>query len=228
MTALPRLGLLGGTFDPVHLGHVEAARAAMARLALDRVLLLPSHVPPHRRLQPQASGFHRFAMAALAAQEVSGLEVSDLELRSTGPSYTARTLAALHGSGLAPAQLFFIIGADAFSEIATWFDYPRVLDQANFVVVSRPGHQHDEVLRRAPEVAGRVADARQAAAATTAAAARTAVILIDAATPAVSSTEVRRRLEAGEPIDDLVPAGVARHIARHHLYQPRPGGSPLA
>lgn len=228
MVGAARLGLLGGTLDPVHRGHVAAALAARDALALDRVLLIPSRVPPHRPAQPLASSFHRFAMAALAAQEADGLEVSDIELRATGPSYTAHTLAALHASGLAPSQIFFIIGADAFAEIATWFDYPRVLDAAHFVVVTRPGHRHDEALGRAPEVGARLADLRGHPHPPAGIPRNPAVIFLDATTPAVSSTEVRRRLGAGAPIDDLVPAGVARHIARHHLYQPPPGGNPLA
>ncbi len=219
MTMTGRLGLMGGTFDPIHRGHIDAAAAARDRLGLDRVWLLPSRVPPHRTAQPLASGYHRFAMAALAAQEIEGLEVSDLELMSAGPSYTVRTLDALRAAGFAPSQLFFIIGSDAFAEIATWFDYPRLLDAAHFVVVSRPGHCHDEVLARTPALAGRVRDQRSGGTFSTDAAG-TAVILIAAATANVSSTALRARLAAGLAVDDLVPAPVARHIQRHHLYQP--------
>ena len=226
MTTRTRLGLMGGTFDPIHRGHLEAAAAAQARLGLDRVWLVPSHVPPHRPVPPVASAFHRFAMAALAALDEDRLEVSDLELRASGPSYTAHTLAALHASGYAPWQLFFIIGVDAFAEIATWFDYPRVLDAGHFVVVSRPGHGHDAVEGRAPEVAARVIDLRGGRTAP-ASFTRPAVIFIDAATPDVSSTALRARLAAGGAVDDLVPAAVARHIRRHRLYQPAATAIPL-
>lgn len=226
MNLAGRLGLMGGTFDPIHRGHLDAAAAARQRLDLGRVLLLPSNVPPHRPSQPCASAFHRFAMAALAAQEQPWLEASDLELRAGGPSYTARTLAALHEAGFGPRQLFFIIGADAFAEIATWFDYPRVLDAANFVVVSRPGHGHDDVLGRAPAVGGRILDLRTGASFDPSRLG-TAVIFVDAATADVSSTEVRARLAAGRPVDGLVPECVARHIGRHSLYQPATAAIPL-
>src|SRR5918999_809685 len=115
MTAGTRVGILGGTFDPIHLCHLDAASAAQRALSLDRVLLLPSRLPPHRSAEPRASVFHRFAMAALAAAERSML-VSDLELLRDGPSYTALTLEALHREGYAPAHLFFITGSDAFAE----------------------------------------------------------------------------------------------------------------
>jgi nicotinate-nucleotide adenylyltransferase len=203
-----RVGILGGTFDPIHLGHLDAASAAKHALSLDRVLLLPSRTPPHRSTEPRASVFHRFAMAALAAAE-SGLSVSDLEVRRDAPSYTALTLEALHREGFAPAQLFFITGSDAFAEVSTWYDYPRILQLANFVVVSRPGAPRPSDLIPNPQ--SLVPDS-----------ARPTVFSVEADTPDVSSTDIRRRVGAGEPIDGLVPLSVAGHIRRHHLYVPAP------
>jgi nicotinate-nucleotide adenylyltransferase len=215
MNAGARLGILGGTFDPVHLGHVETALAAREALALDRVLLLPSHVPPHKPQQPAASPFHRFAMAALAVNGMDGLEASDIELRSPGPSYTAETLDRFGGSGLRPSQLFFIIGADAFAEIENWKRYPEVLDLANFVLVSRPGFDSERTALRVPALASRIA-APAAAAATEAG--RTRIFLLAAETPDISSTGIRRRLQAGESVAGLVPDPVERHIRQHGLY----------
>lgn len=226
--ARERVGLLGGTFDPVHNGHIEAATSVRAALGLDRVILIPSNVPPHRPVQPRVSPFHRFAMAALAVQAIDGLEVSDLELLASGPSYTSTTLARFHETGLTPSQLFFITGVDAFAEIATWRHYPTLLDGAHFVVVSRPGHRHETITARAPDLAARVVDLREERAPHQRVPERPSVIYLEAATPDASSTAVRSRLATGQPIDDLVPAGVSRHIARHHLYQPPDGGSPLA
>jgi nicotinate-nucleotide adenylyltransferase len=210
-----RLGILGGTLDPVHVGHIETSLAARRGLALDRILLLPSRVPPHRSVQPSASPFHRFAMAALAANSVDGIEASDLELTVPGTSYTAETLARLHGSGLEPSQLFFILGADAFAEIDTWHRYPRVLDAANFVVVSRPGHDSLSIVDRRPELAARLAPAARL---DNDSGAPTRIFLIPAATPDVSSTDIRRRLRASEPITGLVASAVERHIRQHRLY----------
>jgi nicotinate-nucleotide adenylyltransferase len=202
------VGILGGTFDPIHLGHLEAAAAAQRALSLDRVLLLPSRTPPHRSTEPRASVFHRFAMAALAAAE-RGFLVSDLELRRDGPSYTALTLEALHRDGYAAAQLFFITGSDAFADVATWYDYPRILQLANFVVVSRPGAPRPSDLIPNPQ--SLITDS-----------ARPTVLSVEAETPNVSSTEIRRRAGAGETLDGLVPSSVAGHIRRHHLYVPAP------
>ena len=209
MTSAPfeRMGILGGTFDPIHLGHLEAASAAGRALSLDRIMLLPSRTPPHRSSEPRASVFHRFAMAALAAAE-RGMLVSDLEVRREGPSYTAITLEALHREGYAPAQLFFITGSDAFAEVATWHDYPRILQLANFVVVSRPG---------APRPSELIPDSRAFVPSTPAA---PTVLSVEANTPDVSSTDIRRRVGAGASLDGLVPPSVAGHIRRHHLYVP--------
>ena len=204
------IGILGGTFDPIHLGHLEAATAAQRALSLDRVLLLPSRTPPHRSAEPRASVFHRFAMAALAAAD-RGFSVSDLELRREGPSYTALTLEALHRDGYTPAQLFFITGSDAFAEVATWYDYPRILQLANFVVVSRPG---------APRVSDLIPNHKSLIPDVDAT--RPTVLSVEAETPDVSSTEIRRRVAAGESLDGLVPPSVAGHIRRHHLYVPAP------
>ena len=155
MTSGTRIGILGGTFDPVHLGHVETALAAARALALDRVLLLPSGVPPHRRA-PIASRFHRFAMTALAVTGVEPLAASDVEIGEPGPSYSYDTLARLQASGMDASQLFFITGADAFAEIATWSRYPDVLDMAHFVVISRPGCGAADLPRLLPTLASRM------------------------------------------------------------------------
>jgi nicotinate-nucleotide adenylyltransferase len=214
MTSGTRIGILGGTFDPVHVGHVETALAAGRALDLDRVLVLPSGRPPHRHLQPVASRFHRFAMTALAVTGVAPLEVSDLEIGEPGPSYTYETLARVQATGLGASQIFFITGADAFAEIETWNRYPHVLDMAHFVVVSRPGHPAAALTARLPALAPRMA---------TPGAARgpmpqPRILLTDVATPDVSSTDIRRRLETGGSIAGLVPAPVAAYIGQHRLY----------
>ncbi len=151
-----RIGLLGGTLDPIHCGHLDAAAAARNAFHLNSVLIVPAHVPPHRAVQPVASPFHRFAMAALAVSSEPGLLASDDELRMTGPSYTADTLDRLHAAGWGASQIFFIIGVDAFAEIAAWHRYPEVLDLASFVVVARPGHPFDTVAARLPALASRM------------------------------------------------------------------------
>lgn len=209
-----RLGVLGGTFDPVHFGHLDAAGAARAALGLHDLLFVPSHDPPHRPVDLHATAFQRFALVALAITGIDGYRVSDMELRREGTSYTSDTLRALHAAGWAPVQIFFILGADAFAEIATWHEFPAVLDGAHFAIMARPGVTIEAALARTPALRSRT----RPAAAPPGAAGQTGIFLVEAATRDVSSTLVRQRLAARQPIDDLVPPAVARHIAAHHLY----------
>ncbi len=197
---MTRLGLLGGTFDPIHVGHLDAADAALTALTLDEVWFIPSHDPPHRPGDPLATAFHRFALVSLAIQDRPQYRASDIELRRAGPTYTVTTLRELHRSGWKASQIFFILGADAFAEIATWHEYPAVLDCANFAVISRPGAT---MVPKAAAPSG---------------AAGTGIYHVEARTRDVSSTLIRARLAAGQPIDDLTPPAVARHIRAHHLY----------
>ena len=209
-----RMGLLGGTFDPIHVGHIETVLAAQRALALNPVLLMPARIPPHRQRGPSASTFHRFAMAALAASELEAVMASDEELGTDGPSYTALTLERLATRGLDPGQIFFITGADAFAEIESWYRYPAVLDLAHFVVVSRPGMPATMLPERLPALASRFCELTS----TGTVPARPSIVLVDAPTPDVSSTGVRERLRIGRSISGLVPRPVEAHIHRHHLY----------
>ena len=227
MTTRRRLGLLGGTFDPIHVGHLAAAEAACRALHLDEVWLLTSHLPPHRP-QPIASVHHRFAMVALAVQDRPVMRASDVELLSPGPSYTSATLARIHASGFLPSQLFFILGADAFAEITTWLDYPRFLDAANFAVVSRAERVPAGEALDGPGLAARVrrieADGQAAAPDES----ETKIFLIDQSTPDVSSTRIRERCAGGDAIEGMVAPAVERHIERHRLYSRGDAGRPGA
>jgi nicotinate-nucleotide adenylyltransferase len=175
---------------------------------------MPSRVPPHRPVQPMASPFHRFAMAALAVSGMPHVEACDDELRAEGPSYTADTLERLHARGYAPTDIFFVTGADAFADIATWKRYPRVLDIAHFVVVSRPGYDTGALAERLPELRDRMRPAGAPARTD----ASPLIFLLPAATPDVSSTAIRDRLRRGEPLTGLVPPLVETHIHQHRLY----------
>ena len=208
---MTRVGLLGGTFDPIHQGHLDVADAARRALALTHVLVIPSHIPPHRRA-PRASASHRFAMTALAVQPHDALLVSDMEMEDTAPSYTATTIDRVRGRGVDPAGLFFITGADAFQDIGTWMDYPALLDRCHFVAVSRPGRPSAELPRLLPELAGRMCQAPCDLPS------RPAIILVEAPTAPVSSTAIRERIRNGESIEGMVPGAVAAYIAKHGLY----------
>ena len=208
-----RLGIFGGTFDPIHVGHLDAASAARQALALDDLLFLPSHVPPHRSADPRATMFHRFAMVALATGDQPSSRASDIELRRTGTSYTFETLAALHAGGWTPSQLFFILGTDAFAEIAQWREFDRVVEGTNIAVVGRTGTSLESALARTP-LRPRVRPLDQAGEPS----ATTGVYLIEASTRDVSSTLIRAELTAGRSIAGLVPEAVERHIIKHGLY----------
>jgi len=215
-----RIGILGGTFDPIHHGHIAVADAAAAALGLTEVLVIPSNHPPHRRVEPHASGYHRFAMVALALADRPRMAASDVELQANSLSYTAVTLRRLRDAWREPLQLFFLTGADAFAEIATWKDYPAILDLANFVVVSRPGHRAPAMAERLPRLRERMIECRATGSGCAGAQDEPRIWLLDAPTPDVSSTEVRRRVHAGESIRELVPQSVERYIERQRLYRP--------
>jgi nicotinate-nucleotide adenylyltransferase len=212
-----RVGLLGGTFDPIHLGHLAAARAAQDALALEAIRFIPSSAPPHRPDRPRASGYHRLQMTALAVAGCPGWQASEVELERGGASYTFDTLTTLRRAE-PTSQFFFITGADAFAEIAAWRRYPDVLDLAHFVVIARAGTSFDRLKARLPALEPRMLEVDHAPPDRYLAAPFPSIFLVSATTPDVSSTEIRRRAAAGESLDGLVPDEVARYIRQHRLY----------
>jgi nicotinate-nucleotide adenylyltransferase len=220
MTSDRPFGILGGTFDPIHRGHLAVAQAVERALGLEHILLVPSRVPPHR-VRPGVSIYHRFAMVALAALTADALAASDLELDADEPSYTTVLLDRLQEEGHAASQMVFITGADAFAEIASWRRYPAILDQCHFAVVSRPGRSAGLLPPSLTAHASRVVVVPPDEARTEshpALALTPRVFLIEAETPDVSSTEIRARVRSGAGLDDLVPVAVAEYIRRHALY----------
>jgi nicotinate-nucleotide adenylyltransferase len=168
--------------------------------------------------------YHRMEMIRRAVHDAADAnhrrEVSDLEIRRAGPSYTYDTLRALHAEGLTPVQLVFITGTDAFAEIETWHRYPDVLDAAHFAVIARPGTTLATLQQRLPSLAARMIGPDRFASAD-----RPAIVLIDDDTPSVSSTDIRRRAGAGDSLAGLVPPSVAAYIAQNRLYRTAPDAS---
>jgi nicotinate-nucleotide adenylyltransferase len=195
-----RIGVLGGTFDPVHLGHVAAAEAAIDCADLDQVVFVPTGTPPHRP-PAMASGEQRLEMCRLATAGDPRFTVSDIELRRTGPSFTLDTLLALRGAN-PHAEMFLVLGWDAASQLRSWYRPDEVLALAPVVIVTRPG-------RSAPGV-----DDVQSAGLDPA-----RVILCPRLTPSVSGSELRRDLMAGRPVTGRVPETVEQYIATHHIYR---------
>lgn len=194
-----RLGILGGTFDPIHVGHLAAANAAIECAHLDRVLFVPSAQPPHRAAA-QAPADDRLAMTRLAVNGEPRFEVSDVEIERGGRSYTVDTLDELRR--IHPGdELFLILGWDAARLFRTWHEPERVSALASLVIVDRPA------LRPPPlsELAGLGLDPAR-------------VIKCHFATPDVSGSALRRAIAAGQPVTGQLPPAVERYIAERHLY----------
>lgn len=217
MTAPVRAGWLGGTFDPIHNGHLDVARAAHAALALDHVQLVPAGIPPQRSA-PSASIAHRVAMAELAAALHEWLHVSRIEIDAETTSYTSDTLDRLAAAGVDLRTLYVITGADAFAGILTWKDAEHLLDRCHFVAVSRPGYPAPLLRESLPALAPRMIDADGCNPP-----AQPSIFLVDAPTSPVSSTAVRAQASEGRSLGGLVPAAVAAYIEQHGLYRPPKG-----
>ena len=195
-----KVGLLGGTFDPIHLGHLAAAEAAIDCADLDQVVFVPTGTPPHRP-QAMASGEQRLAMCRLAIAGDSRFSISNVELERAGPSYTLDTLLALRGAN-PHAEMFLVLGWDAASQLRSWYRPDDVLALAPVIVITRPG-------RAAPTID----DVK------TAGLDPARVILCPRPTPSVSGSELRRDLMAGRPVTGRVPEAVEHYIATHHIYR---------
>jgi nicotinate-nucleotide adenylyltransferase len=213
-----RIGILGGTFDPIHVGHLDIGHAAETTLNLGRVYVITAKTPAHRA-HPVASPFQRFAMVALAIPKHQNWRASDMELRHDSVSYTVDTLEKFGERGYERSELFFIIGADAFASIDQWRDFPRILDLANFAVVSRPNAKVDTLKERLPQLI-----ARMAAPDDPVPPGETRIFLIDAQTSEVSSSAIRANCESGKSIEGMVTPIVQQYIEQHGLYLPRAAG----
>ena len=227
MTSAPRIGILGGTFDPIHVGHLDAALAAKQALALNEVLIVPSRLTPHKSPKEQVPWHHRFTMSEIATADIPDMRVSDVELKmpSSSPSYTSLTLQQLSESGYSSQELFFIIGSDAFSEIEQWHNYPNLIEQSHFVVISRSGLSNVEVRKKIPSLSGRmrtISATKDQIADLNRTTKSLSIWLIETKTRNVSSSDVRELLYKNQSTDGLLPAAVRSYISKHHLYSDRP------
>jgi nicotinate-nucleotide adenylyltransferase len=190
-----KLGLLGGMFDPIHLGHLRAAEIVRESLGLDEVVFVPAGVPPHRG-RPAAAGLDRYAMVALATSTQRAFLPSDVELAREGPSYTVETVAQLRARH-PQAEVFLIVGSDNLPMIAEWREPERLLEMCTVAVVERPGS--------APAPAGKVPPAR--------------LRRVEGTTLPIASRDLRERIRAGRSVRHLVPDGVADYIEKRGLYR---------
>jgi nicotinate-nucleotide adenylyltransferase len=187
-----RIGVMGGTFDPIHNGHLVAASEVASAMELDEVLFVPTGKPWQK--QEVSSAEHRYLMSVVATASNPQFKVSRVDVDRPGFTYTVDTLNELNQQ-FPDAELFFISGADAIAQIIAWKDIDSVWDLAHFVAVSRPGHKLK--LPKAP---------------------KGAISELEVPALSISSTDVRQRVAHGKPIWYLVPDGVVQYISKHHLY----------
>lgn len=198
---MQKIAIFGGTFNPVHNGHMHLAQQFSARIGFDRIIFIPTHVPPHKQAPELASAPHRLNMCRLAAREY-GYEVSDIEINREGPSYTADTLAQM--KGMYPNdELYLITGADMFLTIQNWRNPRQIFTLATVCAAPRSQRGYKELLTHAKELESFGAHS----------------IIENIEYLPVSSTMVRAAVKAGESIADLVPHSVADYIEQNKLYR---------
>jgi nicotinate-nucleotide adenylyltransferase len=200
---MDRVGILGGTFDPIHLGHLIVGEVARERLGLDRLIFMPAGSPRLKEQEPSATPQQRLAMAQLAVDDNPRFEVGGHEVERPGLTYTVDTLEELRRGLEDDAQLYFIVGMDALEQFDRWKEPERLLDLCSLVVVNRVGHQRVDV----NDFVGRYPQAGPG------------LTLLNAPRVEISSTEIRRRVSEGQSVKYLTPAPVEEYIRREGLYQ---------
>lgn len=193
-----RWGVMGGTFDPIHHGHLLAAEEARWQFELDRVLFVPSGRPWQKAAVTAAE--ERYLMTVIATASNPSFAVSRIEIDHPGPSYTVETLHALRATLGESVELFFITGADAVAQILTWRSPQEVLGLAQLIAATRPGYDAHHLIEQMPQ-------------------ARSRVHLMEIPALAISSTDIRERVRRGAPIRYLLPGAVARYIEKQELYR---------
>ncbi|MEU5948327.1 nicotinate-nucleotide adenylyltransferase [Micromonospora sp. NPDC047465] len=191
-----RIGIMGGTFDPIHHGHLVAASEVADRFGLDEVVFVPTGQPWQKEDQPVSPAEDRYLMTVIATASNPRFQVSRVDIDRGGPTYTVDTLRDLHAEYGPKVQLFFITGADALEKILSWKDLDEIFELAHFIGVTRPGFELTDAHLPADTVS-----------------------LVQVPAMAISSTNCRARVARGEPVWYLVPDGVVQYIAKRRLYQ---------
>ena len=191
-----RIGIMGGTFDPIHHGHLVAASEVADRFGLDEVIFVPTGQPWQKVDEPVSSAEDRYLMTVIATASNPRFQVSRVDIDRGGPTYTVDTLRDLHAEYGPKVQLFFITGADALERILSWKEVDRMFELAHFIGVTRPGFELSDKHLPADTVS-----------------------LVQVPAMAISSTDCRARVARGEPVWYLVPDGVVQYIAKRRLYQ---------
>lgn len=214
-----RVAVFGGTFDPVHFGHLTPVRRAMEVFRFDAVVFVPAGRPPHKLEEPMTAFAHRFAMLALATQPYDRFLVSDLESGRKGPTYTVDTLRRLNAQ-LSGEELYFLMGSDSFVQIRSWHRWRELPKLARLVVLHRPTVGEEELKAAAPAgLRPRLRRATPQVGSTGRDEPVDAIFLLDNEPVPISATILRSKLRRGEGVEGLVPDEVIRYIRKHRLYQ---------
>jgi nicotinate-nucleotide adenylyltransferase len=218
---VPRVGVLGGSFNPIHFGHLLLADELREALVLDEVRFVPARRPPHKPDTGLASPEHRYAMTALAVQGNSYFSVSDVELKRVGPSYTVDTLEAFRREAAPDVTLFLLLGSETFLDFLSWKEPQRVARLARLVVVPRAGSSFDPESPEAQKVLHELGEEGWIRGSWTAASTPPprGVFLVPATSLPISGSELRRRARQGRSLRYRVPDAVADYVATHGLYQ---------
>ena len=217
------IGLFGGSFDPIHRGHLALAQAAASRYSLRQVLFVPANVPPHKQKQPLTAFIHRYAMVALGTQDERGFVPSLLEATSGGVNYSIDTVRRLKQTLKKSDRLFFLVGIDAFRDVAQWHEARALLAECDFIVASRPGYSLRDVAESLPE------DLRPPAAVTRPFHKQPAkgdlvlpgvtLHLLEGVHQSISATAIRAAAAQGKPLARWLDPRVADYIRKHGLYR---------
>jgi nicotinate-nucleotide adenylyltransferase len=213
-----RIAFYGGTFDPVHCGHITVARRLLSLFDLDEFIFLPAFHAPHKADKKPTSGYHRFAMLALATADEERINISTLELDHAAKRYTVETLPEIIKTN-PDTDVFFVMGADSWSDILTWREWEKVLLMTNHIVVTRPGyeigfeHVSDAVRQRIVDLRNSDEDPR--------ATSGPSIFITDAVSHDVSATEIRDDIREDDKLDrdSDVPKEVAKYIEKYELYR---------
>lgn len=203
---MERVAIFGGTFNPIHKGHLNLCRQCQEQMGFDRVILMPTNIPPHKRAHHLASNQDRLAMCALAAEEYPDFSVSDLEMRRQGVSYTVDTLEELRQAH-PDWELYLIVGSDMLFMFHRWYQWQRILSLVQLVA----GAREPEEEQRMREYVQKELDGSKR------------VHILKLPVLAMSSTEIRAMIRAGQDPGEYLPPGVNRYIRQHHLYEARQG-----
>ena len=214
---MKQLGILGGTFDPIHFGHLRTAEEIGQQLRLDKVYLIPSASPPHKTTAPVTSFHHRMNMTQMGIGDSPTMEALDLEAKRPGLSYSVETLKEMHRLFHPDPEFFFILGTDAFQEIETWKDYRHLFDYAHFVIIQRAGFQEENVADVVTQ--GGIDITPTDRPEVFLAPSGNQVIVMMTTLLDISSTRIRQMVSRGESIRFLVPDSVRRYIQEEGLYR---------